>query len=73
MLERKPKARRTPAEAIELKVLRRNAAGSWTTIVSPSAPVYLRAAATSADGVTHVAGGRGVYLALTSSMTGSKE
>lgn len=54
-------------------VLRRNAAGSWTTIVSPSAPVYLRAVATSADGVTHVAGGRGVYLALTSSMTGSKE
>lgn len=54
-------------------VLRRQRDGSWKTIVSPSAPVYLRAAATSADGVTHIAGGRGVYLALTSSMTGSEE
>ena len=54
-------------------VLRRNNDGSWHTIVSPSAPVYLRAAATSADGVTHIAGGRGVYLALASSMTGSEE
>lgn len=54
-------------------VLRRNDDGNWQTIVSPSAPVYLRAAATSADGVTHIAGGRGVFLALTSSMTGSEE
>lgn len=54
-------------------VLRRNQQGHWHTIISPSAPVYLRAAATTRDGVTHVAGGRGVYLALTSSMMGSEE
>lgn len=53
-------------------IVKRNSSG-WETIVQPSAPVYLRAAATTADGVTHVAGGRGVLMSLLPSQISSKE